>query len=128
MGRFHKICLPLQRFMVASLSEVGSNLITNNNMLKLNDSISRLAALKKANEKQLGITRLGIFGSVARQENNENSDLDVVVEMEQPTLRRMFQLEESIKQEFGCNVDLVQMRPTLRPLLRKNILRDVIYV
>jgi predicted nucleotidyltransferase len=97
-------------------------------MLKLNDSIIRLSGIKKSNEKQLGITRLGIFGSVARQENNEDSDLDIVVEMEQPTLRKMFQLEETIKQEFGCNVDLVQMRPTLRPLFRKNILRDVIYV
>ena len=97
-------------------------------MLNLNDSIIRLSGIKKSNEKQLGITRLGIFGSVARQENNEDSDLDIVVEMEQPTLRRMFQLEETIKQEFGCNVDLVQMRPTLRPLFRKNILRDVIYV
>ena len=97
-------------------------------MLKLNDSIIRLSGIKKSNEKQLGITRLGIFGSVARQENNEDSDLDIVVEMEQPTLRKMFQLEETIKQEFGCKVDLVQMRPTLRPLFRKNILRDVIYV
>lgn len=97
-------------------------------MLNLDDSIIRLSGIKKSNEKQLGITRLGIFGSVARQENNEDSDLDIVVEMEQPTLRRMFQLEETIKQEFGCNVDLVQMRPTLRPLFRKNILRDVIYV
>lgn len=97
-------------------------------MLNLNDSIIRLSGIKKSNEKQLGITRLGIFGSVARQENNEDSDLDIVVEMEQPTLRKMFQLEETIKQEFGCNVDLVQMRPTLRPLFRKNILRDVIYV
>jgi predicted nucleotidyltransferase len=97
-------------------------------MLNLDDSIIRLSGIKKSNEKQLGITRLGIFGSVARQENNEDSDLDIVVEMEQPTLRRMFQLEETIKQEFGCKVDLVQMRPTLRPLFRKNILRDVIYV
>lgn len=97
-------------------------------MLNLDDSIIRLSGIKKSNEKQLGITRLGIFGSVARQENNEDSDFDIVVEMEQPTLRRMFQLEETIKQEFGCKVDLVQMRPTLRPLFRKNILRDVIYV
>lgn len=97
-------------------------------MLELNDSLSRLAALKKMSGKQLGITRLGIFGSVARRENHENSDLDVVVEMDQPTLRRMYQLEESIKNEFGCDVDLVQMRPTLRPLLRQRILKDVIYV
>ena len=65
-------------------------------MLKLSDSIVRLVALKKARERELGITRLGIFGSVARQENNEESDLDVVVEMEQPTLRRMYQLRDVI--------------------------------
>ena len=121
---FHGICLTLQ----AKCECANNDHRKNKNMLELNDSLSRLAALKKMSGKQLGITRLGIFGSVARRENHENSDLDVVVEMDQPTLRRMYQLEESIKNEFGCDVDLVQMRPTLRPLLRQRILKDVIYV
>ena len=97
-------------------------------MINLQDCISDLSTFKKANEKHLGITRLGVFGSVARQENTEDSDLDVVVEMENPTLRRMYELEERLKQMFRCKIDVVQMRPTLRPLLKQNIQRDAIYV
>jgi predicted nucleotidyltransferase len=97
-------------------------------MLNLQNCIKSLSAFKKANGHRLGIERLGIFGSVARQQNTEDSDLDVVVEMERPTLRNMFELEESLKELFGCKVDLVQMRPTLRPLLKSNIQKEAIYV
>ncbi len=76
----------------------------------------------------MGIQRIGIFGSVARQQNTEKSDLDVVVEMDKPTLRIMYELESNLKQIFGCKIDIVQMRPTLRPLLKQNIQREAIYV
>lgn len=96
--------------------------------LNLQDCISRLSVFKREHGATLGITSLGIFGSVARQQNTEHSDLDVVVEMSQPSLRRMYELEESLKQQFDCDIDLVQMRPTLRPLLKQNIQKDAIYV
>lgn len=96
--------------------------------LKLQDCINRLSAFKEQKAELLGIRRLGIFGSVARQQNTEDSDLDVVVEMDSPTLRKMYELEEDLKQQFGCNIDIVQMRSTLRPLLKQHIQRDAIYV
>ena len=43
-------------------------------MLVLQECISKLGAFKQAFGKQFGITKLGIFGSVARQENTEDSD------------------------------------------------------
>ena len=55
-------------------------------MLVLQECISKLGAFKQAFGKQFGITKLGIFGSVARQENTEDSDIDIVVEVEKPTL------------------------------------------
>ena len=96
--------------------------------LNLQDCINRLFAYHQQKANELGIIRIGIFGSVARQQNTEHSDLDVVVEMRQPTLRRMYELESDLKQQFGCEIDIVQMRPTLRPLLKQNIQRDAIYV
>ena len=90
-------------------------------MLVLQECISKLGAFKQAFGKQFGIT-------VARQENTEDSDIDIVVEVEKPTLSLMYELKEKLKELFNCEVDLVRFRPTLRPLFKSNILNDVVYV
>ena len=77
---------------------------------------------------KFGIIRLGIFGSVAREENNENSDIDIVVEVKKPSLTIMYELEQSLKALFGCDVDLVRYRQSLRPLFKSNIQKDVVFV
>ena len=97
-------------------------------MLVLQDCIDKLAAFKQTFGKHFGITKLGIFGSVARQENTEESDIDIVVEVEKPTLSLMYELEEKLKELYHCDVDLVRFRPTLRPLFKSNILNDAVYV
>jgi hypothetical protein len=97
-------------------------------MLVLQDCIERLASFKQKFGDQFGIQRLGIFGSVARQENTKDSDIDIVVEIENPSLSGMYELRESIKALLGCEVDLVRYRESLRPLFKSNIQRDVVYV
>jgi predicted nucleotidyltransferase len=97
-------------------------------MLVLQDCVEKLSAFKREFGRQYGITKLGIFGSVARQENTEDSDIDIVVEVEKPTLSLMYELREMLKSIFKCEVDLVRFRSTLRPLFRSNILNDVVYV
>ena len=97
-------------------------------MLVLQDCIEKLSAFKREFGRQYGITKLGIFGSVARQENTEDSDIDIVVEVEKPTLSLMYDLKEMLKSIFKCEVDLVRFRSTLRPLFKSNILNDVVYV
>ena len=97
-------------------------------MLVLQDCVEKLSAFKREFGRQYGITKLGIFGSVARQENTEDSDIDIVVEIEKPTLSLMYELKEMLKSIFKCEVDLVRFRSTLRPLFRSNILNDVVYV
>lgn len=71
---------------------------------------------------------MGIYGSVARNENTEDSDIDIVVEINSPSLSGMYELRESLKNVFGCNVDLVRYRQSLRPLFKSNINNDVVYV
>ena len=75
-----------------------------------------------------GMQKLGIFGSVARNENTEHSDIDIVVEVKKPSLQLMYELRETLKQLFECEVDLVRFRDSLRPLFKSNIQKDVIYV
>jgi predicted nucleotidyltransferase len=97
-------------------------------MLELQDCINKLADFKSASAQKFGITKLGIFGSVARKENSEDSDIDIVVEVQKPSLQLMYELKEALKQLFNCEVDLVRFRDSLRPLIKSNIQKDVIYV
>ena len=60
--------------------------------------------------------------------STENSDIDIVVEVEKPSLQLMYELKEALKQLFNCEVDLVRFRDSLRPLFKSNIQRDAIYV
>lgn len=97
-------------------------------MLVLQDCVNKLADFKSAFGAKFGIIKLGFFGSVARKENTETSDIDIVVEVKQPTLSLMYDLKEALKALFECDVDLVRFRDSLRPLFKSNIQKDVIYV
>jgi predicted nucleotidyltransferase len=97
-------------------------------MLVLQDCIQKLSNFKDAFASKYGIIKLGIFGSVARNENTEDSDIDIVVEVKKPTLRIMYELQEALSELFNCKVDLVRFRDSLRPLFKSNIQKDVIYV
>lgn len=97
-------------------------------MLQLEECKHKLLNFKRTSGSKFGITRIGIFGSVARQENTDNSDLDIVVEIEKPTLSVMYELKEALKSLFGCEIDLIRFRDSLRPLLKQNIQKETIYV
>lgn len=97
-------------------------------MLILQDCLYKLSGFKKEFGSKFGIVKIGVFGSVARKENTEGSDIDIVVEVQRPTLSLMYELKDALRALFGCNVDLVRFRETLRPLFKANIQRDVIYV
>lgn len=97
-------------------------------MLLLEECKEKLTHFKQMSGKKFGIIRIGIFGSVARQENTPESDIDIVVEIEKPSLSTMYELKEMLKQLFGCEVDLIRFRNSLRPLLKNHILNETIYV
>ena len=97
-------------------------------MLILQDCINKLKDFKAKFGMKYGIEKLGIFGSVARSENTEQSDIDIVVEVRKPSLSLMYELREALKTLLGCEVDLVRFRDSLRPLFKANIQNDVIYV
>lgn len=97
-------------------------------MLVLQDCIKKLSDFKALFGSHYGIRQMGIFGSVARRENADNSDIDIVVDIEHPTLTLMYELREALTKLFECKVDLVRMRNSLRPLFKSNLQNDAIYV
>ncbi len=93
----------------------------------------RDAALKVLREhkqelgERYGVTRLGIFGSVARDEATGESDVDVVVEMA-PDLFGRVSLKEELAAILGAKVDLVRYWRRMNHYLKRRIDTEVHYV
>ena len=73
-----------------------------------------------------GVRRLGLFGSAARGEATESSDLDFLVELENETFDAYMDLKFFLEKLFNCRVDLV-LPDTIKPRLRTSILSETIY-
>lgn len=76
------------------------------------------------------ITKLGLIGSFARDENNENSDIDLIIEFE-PGITNIYDLKYDLKAflktQFKTEIDLCREK-YIKPYYKKYILKDVIYV
>lgn len=71
------------------------------------------------------VAMLGVFGSVARGEDNANSDVDLLVRLSKPIgFVEFIDLEDTFKEIFGRKVDLAT-ESSLHPLIRKNVLADL---
>ncbi|MBR6017512.1 MAG: nucleotidyltransferase family protein [Paludibacteraceae bacterium] len=74
-----------------------------------------------------GMTSMQLFGSVARGEQREDSDVDVLVDIP-PTLRAVGGAHDYLEQIMGCHVDMIRNHNRLTPLFRKQIERDGITI
>ncbi|WP_297907066.1 nucleotidyltransferase domain-containing protein [uncultured Parabacteroides sp.] len=74
-----------------------------------------------------GIRSLRLFGSVARDEHTEGSDIDICVEME-PDLFMMVRLKRFLEKLVGCSVDLIRLHRNMNNFLKQEIDRDGIYI
>ena len=83
---------------------------------------------KEQNADKYGITKLGLFGSVARGEQDEDSDVDIYLESEPHSLFTMSHIKEELQELLGCRVDIVRLREQMNLLLRKRIEKEGIYV
>jgi len=97
-------------------------------MLTRDDVLQILRDNKERFAEQYGVTKLGLFGSFARDEATEESDVDVCVEIANPTYHGMCRLREAIMEKSLREVDLVQVRYGMNAILKKFIERDVVYV
>jgi predicted nucleotidyltransferase len=74
------------------------------------------------------VKEIGIFGSYIREDQNTESDVDILVEFSKPVgLIDFIKLEEYLKDLLDINVDLVP-RDGIKPALKSEILQQVVYV
>ena len=97
--------------------------------MKTKDEI--IAILRKFKEEfgeKYGIEKLGIFGSVARGEQKEDSDIDICVQLQNPDYFTRMEIKESLEQRFEVKVDVVSWTAIMRNLFRNHIEKDAIYI
>lgn len=96
-------------------------------MVWTSDAVLNSLAQKRKGLRAFGVRRLGPFGSCARGEAEEASDLDFLVDLERKTFDDYMGLKLYLEDLFGCPADLV-MTGAVKPALRERILREVIDV
>jgi uncharacterized protein len=93
------------------------------------EAIKRTLLLHKSElQKRFKVKNIGVFGSYVRGEQKQQSDIDVLVEFEEPVgLFEFMDLEFYLTDLFGVKVDLVSKK-ALKPRIGKRILEEVIMV
>lgn len=92
------------------------------------DIIASLKNIKEDLSQRFAVKEIGIFGSVAREEQTDASDIDLLVEFARPvSLVTFMRLECYLSDILGNKVDLVTF-DSLKPFIQQDVLSEVIYV
>jgi hypothetical protein len=98
-------------------------------MYSRGDILSYLADNKKNFQKDYNILKIGIFGSYARNEQKDNSDIDILVVFDEDAddlFSKRLKLTGIIKSKFNVNVDICHEQ-AIKPVFRDMILSEAIY-
>ena len=94
-------------------------------------NVAEIKKIIESNSEELKrkyhIKQLGIFGSVARNEANELSDVDILVEFEKPIGLDFVTLGDELEEILGIKVDIVTPN-AFNPKMYEYIKQDLIYV
>ena len=86
--------------------------------------IAILQNFKEEFGERYGIEKLGLFGSVARGEQKEDSDIDICVKLQDPDYFTRMEIKESLEERFN----VVSLTAIMRSLFRNHIEKDAIYI
>ena len=95
-----------------------------------NDVLDFLREQKPLLEKEYHIDILGLFGSFARNEQNQESDIDIVYSTPKGSGLSFFQivkLENELQHHFNRKVELVNFK-YLNPLIKYKAEKEIVYV
>ncbi len=110
---------------------IGVGINTGENMMTEKDKIiQKLKEVKPFLEKEYSVEEIGIFGSYAREEQTETSDVDILVSLRQGHSIGLIEfcgLKEFLSDILGINVDLITKKG-IKPTLKKYILNEVLYL
>lgn len=97
-------------------------------VLSRDEAIELLIGCKREIQERYGITAIGLFGSLARDQATEASDVDVVVQLLNPDLFTLVHIKDELEAAFHRHVDLLHYREKMNPYLKRHIEQEAVYV
>lgn len=86
--------------------------------------LSIIQDLRPELAEKYSVCRIGLFGSMATGHLSEQSDVDVLVELNEPTFDHYMELKFRLEEALGREVDLVlqdAIKPRLKPIIEKEV-------
>ena len=96
-------------------------------MLSKAEILSKLKELKPVLYKDFAVKKIGLFGSYSNYSNTNESDIDILIELEKPIGWKFFTLELYLEKVFNKKIDLVTLN-ALKEQLKDDILKRVDFV
>ena len=96
-------------------------------IMKKKEIIEILRQYKKEAAGRYGIVDIGVFGSVARGEAEEDSDVDVVIRIVKPDLFMLVGIKNELEERLLRPVDVVTYRENMNTFLKKRIDGEAVY-
>lgn len=78
--------------------------------------------------EKYGIITLGLFGSVARGEHDETSDIDICIKLQEPNYFIIQDIKEDLEKIFHTKVDIISLGAIMRNFFKKSLEEDAIYI
>lgn len=99
-------------------------------MVKKQELIAYLAANKSRFMEEYHLVKIGVFGSIAREDQTEDSDIDIIVEFKENT-KDLYELKQKLKKElqmnFNKSIDICREK-YVKAVFKKQILSEAAYV
>lgn len=96
--------------------------------MKREDILTFLHEFKLNNAERYGIIEIGIFGSFARDDAHDDSDLDICIKTKTPNPFLLVHVKEDIENRVQKHVDIIRVRERMNPFLKSRIEKEGIYV
>lgn len=87
-----------------------------------------LRRFREKYDTQYRIRKIGVFGSAARNNMTDKSDIDVVVELVSPDFFNLIGIKQALEEQLHYPVDIVRYRDKMNKYLKQRIDREAIYV
>ena len=94
-------------------------------ILSKEDILDFLRKNREYLKQNFEVTSISLFGSFARGEETEESDIDLLVDMP-PDLHNLVGVIDYLEKAFGRKVDIIRSRPNMHPRFTKHIMREKI--
>ncbi len=96
-------------------------------MITKNEIVNKLRELKPYLNREYSVKEIGLFGSFSDDSYTEDSDIDILVELEKPIGWKFLTLEIYLEKTFGRKIDLVT-KNALKKQIKERILNQINYI